>query len=552
MNKISTLLFCLTLIGSLSFGQKDKTKSERINFLSLPKTIQSPEVNTYRVEVKNFGRLHDLDLNAKEMAYAVNLNAYARVDKGEPEMRVIITIPSFGKVAATQSSNTKDDGTTTYNYAYTCDPRMSYEIITNGESIKSGKLVFKMSGKNSKFSWTGSFATTSSESRAKYNKTGRADLKKKLKAYIQDQFDRTVTQMKKDVDYYPVSSGQPVFYFKTTKKADFTDYEKAADDLIAAMSSIQSTSNRDAFKGAAASSVKFWQDKMAGLNPQAKGEDNLYLHCALNLAASYYWMDELAEAEGYLNKANTVKGRSVVKSGLERNIASRRNALQICEVNGIDPYKGITPATMEELDEIRLEAEAQEIAREAEIAARIERERLKLEPVIEEVSGYIIDRNDQRVEGSFKLYKKNTHEREGKVYFIRSGSTAEDEISVSFMKSGEFAGTKYVEVMFGDAIGGRDKELMKVLYESPKISVLFYKYKSTDGKQTFTNTYFIRPGEERATNTTNATFLVAYKKKMANYFEGCPALVSKIEAGEYPDSKNMRIAIATDYTSLCN
>lgn len=552
MKKIGTLLICLTLIGSWSYAQKDKTKSFRVNYLSLPKTIQSPEVNTYRVEVKNFGRLHDLDLNAKEMAYSVNLNAYARVDKGEPEMRVIITIPSFGKVAATQSSKTKDDGTTTYSYSYNCDPHMSYEIITNGESLKSGKLVFKLSGKNSKFSWSGCLATSSSESRAKYNKTGRADLKNKLKAYIQDQFNRTVAQMRKDVDYYPVTTGQPVFFFKTTKKADYTDYEKAADDLITALGSIQSTSNRDAFKGAAAPSVKFWQDKMAGLNFDAKGEDKLYLHSALNLAAAYYWMDELAEAEGYLTKANEVKGRSVVKSGLEKDIANRRRSLQVCDVNGIDPYKGITPATMEELDEIRLEAEAQEIAREAEIAARIERERMKLAPVIEEVSGYIIDRNDQRIEGSFKLYKQNTREREGKVYFIKSGSTAEDEISVSFMKSGEYAGTKYVEVLFGDVIGGKDKELMKVLYESPKIKVLFHKYKSSDGDHTFTNTYFIRPGEERAINTTNATFLVAYKKKMANYFEGCPALVGKIEAGEYPDSKNMRIAIATDYTSLCN
>ena len=553
-NKFSITFACL-LLATLSFAQKERYTKVNTATLSLPVNPLDKEVNTYSVEIKNRANLSALGIDKDVLKNQIQLEAFSLVEKGEPELKVRFTIESFGNLSPQYVEVTQKEGPPRWKAVCRYNVSVSYELYVNGRSLEapqtaSNFTITPTSKKQSSLYESSTFANRV-EAQKYWSSKGKVAAYNKITKELEGSFKRQILNLKNEVDYYSAYESVYVMYLKTTKKMDFTDYQNTADQMVEVLGQIRPKATRGTIKTALAEPIAFWEAKLKTLNLGDKKQKKIGVVCLLNIAEAYYWMDDLNKASDYYAKAKALNVMGNYVKPMNNRLERRKATLAQAKASGIDPYKGIDPASDEELAEILRKQEAKDNAREAEIAARIEREKMLLAPVIEAYNGFIVDLSGNKKQGTFKWYKKNTNEREGKIYFIEQGTSSEKEISSSFAERCEFEGHVYTMVMHGDVLSGKDKTLMEVLYESDKVKVLYHEHYTSESHTLIKEIHMIRPGEPKTTNTSNAQYLVAYKKSLANYFADCPVLAEDIRAGKYPNSKNMRVAAATAYTDSC-
>ncbi len=545
-------LFILGLVAItsvLSFAQKDRTSLTKVNHLSLPKSVLASSVNTYQIVISKTAIIKQLAIDPAEVSNSVRLEGLSAIDEGVAELKIKYFIAGVPAINGTQNPVTKD-GVTKYYYKYTCTPKVSFEVVSGSKTVKSVKC-YPFATKDQKvFTFSTATHATSSAAKSEWNKSGRTLCQNKLRAFIIAQIAESKVKLQEEVDYYDQQEHVEVLYFKSTKKASYPEYETNSNAIIESLGNVSATSDRSAYIAAVAGPKGFYEGKIAGLSAEDKEQKTFYMVCALNLAVINYWSDNMADAQKYLDMAKKVKGRVQFKEGLRIDIYDRKNALEATKANGISVYTGVGLASDVELATIRTSYLAEQASREAEIAARIDAEKQKFAPVVDDYSGFIINREGAKVTGKFKWYKKNTHHKEGQIFFIANGSDVEQILSGFTMSRAEFGEYKYQEVPYADALS-REKALMRVMYESEKIVVSYFERWDKDHKYIMKDYYYFKTGAERAKCITNSDFTVAYKKKMAKYFEDCPALVTKITANEFPSSPEMYVAAAAEYSTLC-
>ena len=197
---------------------------------------------------------------------------------------------------------------------------------------------------------------------------------------------------------------------------------------------------------------------------------------------------------------------------------------------------------MELNDKYFKEQERLEREKQIEVAKALAIYEKENAPIITDYDGYIVDRDDKTIEGTFKEYGANTGDKEDNTYFIAEGTTKEIALSTANMVECHFDDRDYESVRYFTVGDGYEKDLMYIMFESNKVNV----YKGGNGY-----IYFKKPDEKNATNTNSLIWGTSFKKSSSGYFSDCPALVTKIENGDYPASNKMRVAMAKDYVSLC-
>jgi hypothetical protein len=544
-------ILLVTLLLSVSLGtiaQNFKNHDAKVNYLKIPNIIQNSSINTYNVEISGYeDDLNTLGYSAGSITDKLNLRAFTRVD-GEGENKVVFRFSGYGSLRGNMSSQTGTDGKAKYFYTYSYTLPMSYEIYAGGKRIAGGEIKKQTAmGSVEQFTYSTSSYATSTDATNNWNSGGQAGLRNQIKTNFDAKFESFLTEVRNQIDYQAIKGSTDFGIFKTTKKEDFTDYEVAAQSAEAALTPLVAGEPRTGLRERMESPMAFWKTKMKTLDPTNKDQDKLYFACANNLANAYYWMDNIDSALYFIAEAEKSKFREGYLVLLKSDIENRRKQLAALKVFGIDPYVGPDQASAAEIKEIEAIAKKERINEEAEIAARIAAEQMKLEPVIEMYDGYIINREDQKVVGKVKCYKANNGDRTGKNYFITEGTEKEMELSASYIKMCEFGSYKYELVKYLGV--SKETNLMLVAYDSEKIKVYKYTVPSKTSKYGITNIYYKRPNEELATNTSSLTFTYAYKKTLAKYLEDCPSVSSKALGGEYTDSEEMRIAAAIDYSN---
>ncbi|HEY8402111.1 MAG TPA: hypothetical protein VIK89_12655, partial [Cytophagaceae bacterium] len=551
------LSLTLLLTASLStMGQNFKNQTAKVSFLAAPRVIQNASVNTYSVEVKGYeNNLNDIGYSSGALIDRVILNTFTKVN-GEGENKIIFRFGGYGSLNGSLSSSTNSEGKVSYYYIYNYTLPMSYEIYADNKRIAGGEIKAKQQNSAApsvdQFSYKSKSFNSSTDANNFWNGSGKAEVRNHIKGNFENKFKEFLAEVKYDIDYYPSTATTSFGMFKTTKKADFTVYEKAAESAERALETLVAGQPRTGLRNALDSAMTFWSTTLSTLDPTNKEQDKLFFVCANNLANSYLWMDNIDSALYFVSVAEKAKFREGYLSMLKYEIETRQKQLNTLKAFGIDPYTGPARATQEEIDAINAKAEEDRLNKEAEIAARIAAAEKKFAPVIENYDGYIIDRADKKVSGKIICYKANNGERTGKNFFVADGADKEMELTASFVKACEFGSNKYELVKYADATGlGKETQLLLVAYESNKIKVYksYYKLKNSDTYTT--DIYYKRPDEEVATNTTTVAFTVAYKKQLAKYFENCAEINKKALAGDYTDSPEMRIAAAVDYSNSC-
>lgn len=539
-------------------AQNFKNIDVKVNILKIPDIIQPAEVNTYSLEINGReGHLNNLGYTQNSILNYMNIRALTKVE-GEGENRIVLHFPGYGNMNGTLGTNTTEkDGkvTKTYFYSYTYTLPMSYEIFRGGDRIASGEIKEKKANDYSvsssveifKFS-TKSFGTASEAKNNWKTGKGRSDLISQIKGNFDKKLKIFAETVRKKIDYPYTWVYTNFGYFKTTKKADFTIYENAANQAKEALTPLVSGQERTGLAERFSVPMSFWKTTLSKLNPEDKNEDKLFFACANNLANAFYWMDHIDSALYYVEVAKKADFRKGYLSQLEFAITQRKKDLDLLEANGLNPYFGPQPATQEEIDAIFEKAELERMQKEAEMAARLAALERETAPVIEHYDGFIIDRAGKKVEGTFVCYRANTGEKIGKNYFIASGTDNEVELTEAFVTNAEFGNLKYELVKYGDALL-RENSLMAILFESDQIKVYRHLTKDKDSERVFSNIYLLKKEEKLATNATGLTFHVAFKKMMANYFEDCPSVSQKALNGDYNGDDNMIVAAAMDYSN---
>lgn len=561
MNKLLTLFLAFAVI-QVSIAQKVKDDATRVKYLRLPQYVLDKEYNTFSAEVVDYGnQLEDIGIYPASLSDEIQFDAYSKVSGGG-EIHVKFYFSGYGSLNPTVKEAKQKDGSIKYYCTYTYKLPMRYEVYAGG-SLATGAKVKEISDKKTEFTFKGKQFTSSSAARSDWKKTTIEAAKKDIAKNFQEKFKIFQKQLKDAVDYQKTTDLVFVCYLKSNKKFDFTEFEGKKESFIQKLKGLGHGKNRKAFKADVQAEIDYWEKTLSESDPNDKDSDKLYLVSAINLAYAYYWCDDMGNAQSYLEKAKQAKGKIQVKGIIERDIAYRKKRLAILDEEGIDPYTGVEPASMEEIQAIEAAEEQAKIEREAEIAARIAREEAEVEarlaaqaaktaPVIDTVPGYVTGRDGKNVDCIFLFYHANTGSKEGEIYFIPEGESYEQELVPMNAASAKIGPDTYRTVRHYDATGlGKEVSIMKEMFSSDKIDVFEGKYVDDEKRYINTYYYFRKKGETYATNSSSLTFEALYKKKLAKYFEDCPAIVTKINANEYPNSPDSRVLIAADYTEQC-
>ena len=225
-------LLSLSLLLGLSFGvqaQNFKNLGAPVNYLGIPYIVQNSAVNTYSVSVNtNEYELNKLGYNSNSIASKLNLRAFSKVDD-MGENKIVFRFVGYGNLSGSLGSVTGSDGKVNYNYSYSYTLPVSYEIYAGVAKIASGevKAAQQSSFNNSntdQYSFSTKYFPSSSAASQYWNSSENTAA---LMSHIKSNFDAKLAGFVKviteQIDYPEIKESTQFGYFKTTKKADFTD-----------------------------------------------------------------------------------------------------------------------------------------------------------------------------------------------------------------------------------------------------------------------------------------------------------------------------------------
>lgn len=542
MKKVSFLLLALTSL-SISFAQNMKMSGANFKYKDIPASIRDKDENTYSVDIRSSADLSSLGTSAEALENFVNFNTLTKLE-GFADIKIDMRILSYGYLNPELKSITSNGVITGYNYY--CEYAIPYTYTVVSKNINFNNNGSTEATKGNVEVYKGKTFVTSAEAQADWNKTGWGNLRAQVRKSIEAKVSKLTNDLSSNMEFIDRDWSLTFFYFKSTGKEDFMAYETASEESATAAKTITPNMVRAELAPKFENHIKFWKANLLTLDPNDKKLDKLFFANAYNIALAYYLLDDMENASLQAKEMERVDQNELVEKQLLNNIASRSKGLQACKNKGVNPYVGSENASPEKVETLRAKYEKERVRLEQEKQIEIEKalalEKMRTAPVINEYEGYIIDRKSVRSEGTFKEYKQNTGDKENYTYFIVKGTTKEILLSSANMLECHFDDRSYENVKYFSGSDGYENEMMYIIFNSPKISV----YKGGNGF-----IYYLKPGEKTATNTNSLLWGSAFKKSTAVFFSDCAELVKKIDAGDYPASSEMRIALAKDYSDIC-
>lgn len=533
----------LLALGNLLFAQNIKFHGANYSYLDIPKTIRQTDENTFTVVLRSYANLDYIGTSKDQLANRISFNTISKVE-GFGDIDIKITIGRYSKLSP-KLNKVEKDGVVT-GYYYTCDYNVPFSYSVVSPSINWNNTGTKETTEGNKYTYTQKTFKTYDEASKNWSEGNMANVKGHLRSSIENLVSNLGNLISYNTEFIERSMTVTLYDFKTTKKEDFTAYENANDKTKAIFESVKGTTVRAELMDQLKPHIDFWSTNLKTLNPSEKDDQRLHFVNAYDLGITYFILDDMENAKKYLKEAMITNEKKAATNQLEKLIEEREADLKILEGTTISPYEGLPNASNEKVMELNdkyfKEKERIELEKQIEIEKALAIYEKENAPVINEYEGYIVDRDEKMLEGMFKEYLDNTGDKEGNTYFIENETTKEIALSTANMLECHFDDRDYEAVRYFTVGDGFEKDLMYIIFESEKVNV----YKGGNGY-----IYFKKPEEKNATNTNSLIWGTSFKKSATGYFSDCASLVTKIEAGDYPASNQMRIAMAKDYTTLC-
>jgi hypothetical protein len=544
MKKILLLLMVSQFTIFTASAQNLKISSVQFKYKDIPGTIRDIDENTFSVDVRSNADLNYIGTSTGALANRVSFNTLSKVD-GYGDIKFDLRIGSYNNLTPKLNEVKSKEGVIT-GYYYTCTYAIPFTYTIVSKSINWNNHGTKTSTNGDEETYTGKTFAKSSEAYTDWNNGGMQNIKSAVRTSTENKITNLCNLVSENIEFIDRAATNQMYYFKTTKKEDFTAYETACESSVELIKTFTPTTVRTDMKSKFESHLNFWKNNLPKLDPKNKDQDKLFFVNAYNASLVYYFLDDMENASKWAKELERVDQYENMEKGLLNLIEERTKDLENAKAKAVNPYEGLPNATTEKVMQLNAKYDKEraeiELKKQIEVEKALALEAMRTAPVINEYTGYILNRKQEKTEGSFKEYLNNTGDKSGNIYFIAKGTTKETIISTASMTECHFDNRDYEAVKYFTVGDGFENDLMYIKYQSPKITV----YKGSNGY-----IYYLKPGEKTATNTNSLLWGSAFKKSTAVFFQDCPALVTKIDNGDYPASEEMRIALATDYSDLC-
>ncbi len=512
---ISAAVFLLFSVSQVKAQKFDRENLHHQN-THIPSKLIYDQIKNYGVSVNIINTsFYSYDYNAA-IAQMPSLTSYDKVEFSNAHLKVDAALGPFSSIEEKTITTTTEEEVnkqkvkvTYYKRVFSFRFPMSYKAV-NG---KNQVLIYSNghAGTTALSVETGNYKTETEA--VNYMNTNRATM---VKAYLDNMganFLRGSNGALLDqVDFYPSSTILDIFKIKKWDKDD--EYNAHVENVIKQYKTLTADEGAVVAKDKIAADLTYFSTFEGVFNPKDKKEDILYFVNYYNLATVYYCLDDFEKARYYLQKLDSSdkneRSTSMLKSFI--NIASSRSSKHFLTTTHLN----YNPVKDYRLADKTFTSDASSTS----------------EKVSASISGGAIEATDEItmidktvVKGKLVFDK----EKNALLFFTKEAPDKPQTITpgacLQFTKDGK----NYV-VAKTTLNGTPTKQYFEVLHKGERIYFLKSVTGSLDADPSGLMG-FLKTKDDLITYYNTPTF--TFKKKMADYFEDCPALSEKAKDGGF-------------------
>ncbi len=500
-----TVLFVFLLLGSKLFAQKPKFEEVKVKSIAYPETPLPADFKTYTVklEAQNSWVL-PLKLTVEGLKNSVKFDSFQYADS-QADLNVEI------KLKKTDSKSEPVN----------VDIELTYEVFD-----RQGRLMKKGTDKQSLYYGSG-YQGSSKDS---------PQVAEAVKSIVA----RACNDIKIAYDYRVVQNLTYLAHLKKDNEAtyDYTGFETAYADVKGAIADYVWNPNNQSLKKDIQSAIEFWDTQKDKIKLDDKEQRKLYFVCTYNLALVHSLLYNITEAENYAALMDKSDVKDMWGNFMKKEILESRKEWKLrhdkfkkeLENGTASLYRSSSTAPV---DENRNTVRAI-LGKSTENTAQ---NKLDQQAILK---GYVVTAQDDTLHGEILDVDVNILKKQ--VVFIETGKTKRI-FAASDLDSFSAGGALYKTV--GSAI-------FRQYYKSPNIEFVYvpaaniWLFGFNNGTEVGEYPYFDA--------NDGASYVVNYKKKMADIFKKCPDVVKKINAGSYTLKTTKAedlLKIVQDYEASC-
>ena len=520
--KQSTLLLALLAVSLTlpCFGQKTKSKSLSFQILRLPAQPLEGDFKTYSVRFQNEG-LALSELGLLETQVVAKYFDFQKFDQNGNQGDFELVVQLFGDnlVQRQPESFEKtvgrgDDAKTVTYYRYQVSYKMPIVYqIKDGRRTIIRESIFNPHDNIQSYKW-GEYKTAKALKDA-WGGKGMTELNRKLKEELTNQLARLGAVLKNEIDQRYIDTQTAFFTIKKPEKFNLEEMDKALEVANKALAKTLSGTPITNIESDMEPALTIWKETAASNSASDKKRGIVHFACQYNLAKSYWLMGQYDLSREYINKAEKVGKRGGQLKTLSNAIADAETRIDVNENLQFIHQGQYDPASAEAAFAGNNTANDYIMTWEQDtvfgtITYDIDMfgiDKIKVEPVGEAMRVFNPD------EVAIIVQANRTYQP----------LAARPVISIA---------PAFVP--------------LELVYYTEKM--ILYRL-DLEGEYE----YFIRKAEKGAdpVNVSGRKFS-NFNKGLATYFENCPAIKEKAEAGEYKRSETTLRGIVDEYTACMN
>jgi len=513
MKKLFAATAMLLLFTSTNFAQKFDRETLTYQNTHLPSKLIYDQVKTYGVNViVNNSNLFTMDYNYAN-SLAIAFTSYDKVEFANANLQATVVYGPCAFIDEKTSSVTRDEEVNKVKTKVTY-----YKRILNFRYYISYKLV---NAKNNSTLYNNEFASSNvrsvetpefkSEAEAgNYMNTNRnawvaGNINELSKSFMAG-CNNAIRDM---YDFYPSQSYLEIFQIRKWDKDD--EYNAHIKSIQTVFKSQTADEQPAIVKEKLKNDITYLQGFEDKFNPKDKKEDMLFFCNYYNLATVFFCLDEYAKAKYYVQKLDSSDKNEVATRNLKNYIAS-------AEKRTARHFVPNTHLTYNPVKDFRLEGKAytSDAASASEnIAASF-------------ASGNTVATDKATMADNTELTGKIVLAKEKNEIHLVTKDNPGKPVVLTPINCLKFNIDTLNYIMAKNSSNGTPvKQFFQVHYASDKIKLI--QFVNTQLVPEANTLAFIRPSEEVITWGVG----MGIKKKLAKYFEDCPAVSEKAKDGDF-------------------
>ncbi|MBO9702266.1 MAG: hypothetical protein J7604_18800 [Sporocytophaga sp.] len=563
-----TILLYFLFISVISIAQKIDLDKEYINikYMDLPKSGVLNELKTYSVNLYSDPEyLGKLQLKDVDIENAVYLQGFEYVkDSRSADIILDVIIDKYETISESIENTTYESKDAQGKLIQ----MPGYYVLSNMIAPTFVKVTDNTNGREIE---NIGFATVNQpvilKSQTFPNKQEAINyIQKTLPAKRYDYFvttykglfNNTFVNLRASHCFQPTSVNDIMWRVDLKKNPEFAQFNEELNKTVAALKAITHTQSLEATRTVLAPSLKYWQDNASKIDATDKKMRKIKYAYLINLALSQFYLEQLDDCEKTCNEiiANDYD------AGDGKRILSNVTYLKKCFAANNTVTRHLERPGMNSTLKFRPAGNIMQITRPKPI---IPREKPPMGYVA--LPGYLIDFDNNRIDGELWIYNLESEEsfisEHHKALFVmdtpdgqRKMNITADNTSKLVLNKVTFESIKYRN----PSLGSERYQLFRIMHENDKVKV--YKHYATPILDN--NNYMPFKMKEGASiclmkKSDQKIEVMGHllPNKVADntikFYNDCPAVKSKIEAGEFKNmqSINSQISVAKFYAESC-